>query len=267
KAGGAVFAPSSLAAKVKGPAAILRILTRLHAAETLADARAILPRLGDGESVITRAGERMGAGWVRVLRSGAAKQGALLREREIKSLREEIEALQHREAELERGLAAWRDRALAAEQHREDAQRALYLAHRDVSELAGQLQGQQGRLDSAQSRIARIEQELAQLAETLEASREQSREARARLEAAVASMAGLEEARRALDAGRAGLREALDTARLAARESRDAAHAIALEVETQRAQIAALAQSLERMGGQRGQLDARLGELAAQLAE
>src|SRR5690606_7798668 len=29
----------------------------------------------------------------------------------------------------------------------------------------------------------------------------------------------------------------------------------------------ALAQSLERMGGQRGQLDARLGELAAQLAE
>ena len=54
-------------------------------------------QLGEGESVITRAGERMGAGWVRVLRSGAAKQGALLREREIQSLRGEIKALQQRE--------------------------------------------------------------------------------------------------------------------------------------------------------------------------
>src|SRR5690606_34488275 len=58
-----------------------------------------------------------------------------------------------------------------------------------------------------------------------------------------------------------------DNARAAAREARDAAHALALGMETQRAQIAALAQSLERMGGQRGQLDTRLGELASQLAE
>jgi chromosome segregation protein len=267
KTGGAIFAPSSLAAKVKGPAAILRILTKLHAAETLPEARAMLPRLGDGESVITRAGERIGTGWVRVLRSGAAKQGALLREKEIQSLRGEIEALQQREAELERGLAAWRDRALVAEQQREDAQRAVYLAHRGVSELAGQLQGQQGRLDSARARLEKIDAELAQLAETLEASRGQSREARGRLEGAVGSMGDLEAARRQLDAERAGLQEARDNARQAARESRDAAHAIALAVETQRAQVAALSQSLERMGGQRGQLDARLGELASQLAD
>ena len=38
-------------------------------------------------------------------------------------------------------------------------------------------------------------------------------------------------------------------------------------METQRAQVAALSQSLERMGGQRGQLDVRLGELVSQLAE
>jgi hypothetical protein len=47
----------------------------------LADARALQAQLGDGESVITRNGERLGAGWVRVVRSGAAKQGALLREK------------------------------------------------------------------------------------------------------------------------------------------------------------------------------------------
>src|SRR5690606_37577692 len=213
--GEADFAPTSLAAKVRGPLAIRRLLGRLHVAEDLEAARALQAQLAEGESVITRAGERLGAGWVRVLRSGAAKQGALLREREIQALRGEIKELQHREAELERGLAAWRDRALVAEQHRQDAQRTLYLAHRSVSELGGQLQGQQGRLDSARGRIEKIDNELAQLAETLESSAAQAREARSRLEASLASMASFEDARRALDGERAALHEARDNARAA----------------------------------------------------
>ncbi|HVI26866.1 MAG TPA: chromosome segregation protein SMC [Xanthomonadaceae bacterium] len=265
--GGLDVAPTSLAAKVQGPAAIRRILAKLHAADSLADARALLPRLGDGESVITRAGERLGAGWVRVLRSGAAKQGALLREKEIQALRAEIEDLQQREQQLNESLTSLRDQALAAEQQREDAQRALYLAHRGVSELAGQLQSHQGKLDSARNRIERIDAELAQLATTLEGAREQARAARAKQEDAVARMAELEQARQALDAERRSLGEARDAARTAARESREAVHALALTTESQRTQAAALAQALERMGGQRGQLDARLGELAAQLAE
>ena len=226
-----------------------------------------LPQLGDGESVITRAGERLGAGWVRVVRSGAAKQGALLREKEIQSLRAEIEDLQKREAVLNETLTRLRDQALAAEQQREDAQRALYLAHRGVSELAGQLQSQQGKLDSARNRIERIDAELSQLIATLDASREQAREARGKQEDAVGRMAELEQTRQALDAERRRFAEARDDARIAARESRDTAHALALTVESQRAQIVALAQSLERMGSQRGQLDSRLGELASQLTD
>ncbi|HOU66750.1 MAG TPA: chromosome segregation protein SMC, partial [Thermomonas sp.] len=230
-------------------------------------ARALQAQLGDGESVISRNGERLGAGWVRVVRSGAAKQGALLREKEIQSLRGEIDGLVDRERELEALLTRLRDQLLAAEQQREDAQRALYLAHRGVSELAGQLQSQQGKLESARNRIERIDAELAQLASTLEAAQAQSREARQRVEHAVSAMGDLETARQALDAERRQLAEARDAARLAARESRDAAHALALTLESQRVQVVALAQALERMGGQRGQLDSRLGDLAAQLAE
>ncbi len=261
------FAPTSLAAKVQGPVAIRRLLAKLHTTETLTEARALLPRLGDGDSVITRNGERLGAGWVRVLRSGAAKQGALLREREIQSLRAQIETLLKRETELERGLNAWRDRLLVAEQQREQAQRAQYQAHRSVSELAGQLQSQQGRLDSARGRIEHIDTETAQLAATLDSSHAQAREARARLEDAISRMAGLETARQALDAERRSLGEARDAARSAARESRDAAHALALTLESQRAQIVALTQALERMGSQRGQLDNRLTDLASQLVD
>ncbi len=261
------FAPTSLAAKVQGPLAIRRMLSKLHAAETLGDAWQLLTALGDGESVITRQGERVGAGWVRVVRSGAAKQGALLREREIQSLRAEIETLQQREAELDRSIANLRDQMLAAEQQREDAQRTLHLAHRNVSELAGQLQSQQGRLDSARARIEKIDIDLGQLIETIDTSVQQAREARSRLEDAVSRMGELEGSRQMLEAERRTLTEGRDAARQAARESRDAAHAVALNLESQRAQVVALAQALDRMGGQRGQLDARLGELASQLSE
>ncbi|KRA51142.1 chromosome segregation protein SMC [Pseudoxanthomonas sp. Root65] len=261
------FAPTSLAAKVQGPAAIRRLLARLHVAEDLAEARRLQLQLGDGDSVITRNGERLGAGWVRVLRSGAAKQGALLREREIQSLRGEIETLQAREAELEERLAHLRDQLLAAEQQREDAQRTLYMAHRGVSELAGQLQSQQGKVEATRTRLERIDGEIAQLVETLDASREQAREARSKLEDAVSRMGDLESARQALEGERRQLVDARDQAREAARSSRDTAHALALTLESQRAQIVSLSQALDRMGGQRGQLDSRLEELTLQLSE
>lgn len=260
------FAPTSLAAKVSGPLAIRRMLANLHVAETLQDARALLPDLPAAASVITRSGERLGAGWLRVLRSGAAKQGALLREREIQALRAEIESLQESEQALEQDIASLREQALAAEQSREEAQRLLYQSHRTVSELAGQLQSQKGRLDSARGRLANIEGELAQLAQHISDGEEQTRQARERLEIAIERMAELEDARLQLDAERRRLGEARDTAREIARQSRETAHALALTVETQRTQVNALTQALNRMSQQRGQLDSRLGEITAQLS-
>ncbi len=252
---------------MQGPRAIRRLLARLHGADDLGTARTLQASLGEGESVITRAGERLGDGWVRIARSGAAKQGALLREKEIQTLRAEIEQHQVRERELDTLLTELRDTHLAAEQQREDAQRQLYMAHRSVSELAGQLQSQQGRLESARNRIARIDAELAQLGDALEANKEQAAEARIRIDDALGRMGNLESARQTLENERRYLTDKRETARAAAREARDAAHALALALESQRVQMVALAQALERMGSQRGQLDTRLGDLAAQLAE
>lgn len=267
EAGAETFAPTSLAAKVQGPLAVRRLLARLHAAEDLAAARALQPQLPAGDAVITRAGERLGQGWVHVQRSGAARQGALLRERQIQALREQIDTLQAREAQVEQALAGLRAQALAGEQAREEAQRSLYAAHRLVSELGGQLQAQQGRLEAARSRIERIDGELAQLAQTLEEARDQAAEARLRLEEAITRMADQEDARLQLEAERRALTAARDAARQAARATGEASHALALTLESQRAQIASLTQALERMGGQRGQLDARLGQITAQLSQ
>ncbi len=265
--GDPAFPPTSLAAKVQGPLAIRRLLESLHVAESLGEARELQQRLAAGESVITRGGERAGDGWVRVLRSGAVKQGALLREREIQALRAEIQSLQERERALDAQLVSLSDRLLAAEQQREESQRGLHAAHRVVSELAGQLQGQQGRLESARARIEKIDADTAQHVETIDTSGREARDARGRLDDAITRMAELESARQGLEAERRTRSEAREAARTAAREARDAAHALALTLESQRTQAASLAQALERMATQRGQLDGRLGELAGQLSQ
>ena len=75
----------TLAAHVKGPAAIFGILANVRTAETIDDARKIAPSLAANQSVIARSGEWLGAGFARVLRRGGAQAGVLGREREIEN--------------------------------------------------------------------------------------------------------------------------------------------------------------------------------------
>ncbi len=265
---GNVDAPAdSLAARVQGPRAAVNLLTKIRVAEDLAEARGKLAALANDEAVITRNGEWLGPGWIRIVRSGEAQQGTLAREREIHALRDEIDRLAKREAEINEQLLGLRDKLLEAEQQREDAQRSLYLAHRGVAELAGQLQSQQGKLESAQTRLARIDAELAQLAQTLEESQGRVREARTSLETSVGRMGDLERERQALDTQRRTFNEQRDAARNAVRDVRDQAHQVAITLETKRTQIAALTQALARMGNQRAQLDLRKNEIASQLVD
>ena len=260
-------APDSLAAKVRGPAAVRRLLAKVRIVDDAGGARSRLSSLAEGEAVITRSGEWLGAGWLRVLRSGESQQGALAREAELKSVRAEIETLAKAEQNINEALTAMRDKLLEAEQLREDAQRTLYLHHRSVSELAGALQGQQGRVESAQARIAHIDQELNSLVLAFDEAQAQARDARQRLEEALARMSGLESERQQLDAERRSLTEQREAARQAARDARESSHQVALSLEAQRARILALSQSLARMGSQRAQLEVRLNELVAELAE
>ncbi len=261
------YPADTLAAKVQGPASVRRLLAKIRVADSSAEARSLVDGLAEGEAVVTRQGEWLGTGWLRVLRSGESQQGALARESEIKSLRADIESLARKEQSCNEALASMRDRLLESEQLREDAQRTLYLSHRSVAELAGQLQGQQGRVESAQARLGHIDLEQAALAQTFEDAQTQAREARQRLEEALARMAGFETERQQLDGQRRSLSEQREQARQAASGSRDTAHQMALALEAQRARIVAVSQSLARMGNQRAQLELRLNELVAQLAD
>ena len=256
----------TLASMVRGPAAVLAWLSRVRVADTLAQAQDVARRLPAHESVITPAGEWLGADWARVVRGGGAQSGVLAREREIESLAATRDEHEHKVATLIEQVDSLKSQIADAEIARDDAQRELYAAHRRASELAGQLQSHQGRVEAAQVRTARIDQETTELRTRLDEQEAQTRTARGRLDEAVERMGDLEQQRGQLDAERRKLLEQREEARMEAREARDQAHQLALQVESKRAAARSLEQAIARMEAQQRSLEARSAEIGEQLA-
>ena len=120
-------AAGTLASVVRGPAAIVGLLSRVRIAESLDQAREIARRLPAGESVVTPNGEWMGADWVRVIRGGGAQVGVLAREREIHALGAERETHEREVAALIARLEQIKGQIGEAELVRDEAQRNLYI--------------------------------------------------------------------------------------------------------------------------------------------
>jgi len=268
-ADGGAHTAGTLAAHVRGPAAALAILGHVLTAESLDEAHqrvASLSALAPYQSVITRSGEWLGPGWARVRRAQGSQVGVLAREREIRLLAEQIDAL---EAQLEASseqLDTLRTAKFEAERARDDAQRELYNAHRRQSELAGQLQSHRGKLETARARAEKVTGELNELATQLDDMQSQTREARARLDESVGLMGDLEDQRRELENERRALLEAREEARMNAREAADQSHSLALGLESKRSSLASLEQALGRMDAQLRQIEARRTEITEQLA-
>lgn len=257
--------PGTLAAHARGPAAVVGLLAQIRIAESLDDARRIAQTLAPHESVVTRGGEWFGAGYVRVLRRGGAQAGVLAREREIHAVQAQVESLDERAHELAAQLDELKSTKVESERERDDAQRELYMAHRRLAEIAGQMQSHRGKVETATARLEKVDGEIGQLAAKLDEDEAQAKEARGRLDAAIGSLGDLEQRRQELDGQRRKTLEAREEARMNAREARDTAHQLALSLESKRSSIASLEQALGRMHAQLAQLDSRRSEIASQL--
>lgn len=256
----------TLAAKARGPVSAMGILAQVRVADTLHQAQTIAAQLKPGQSVITPEGEWLGAGFVRVLRKDGAHAGVLVREREIHALNAQIEELIAGTDAHAQQLDQLQLSKVETERQRDDAQRELYIVHRRLAELAGQLQSHRGKLETAQARLEKVDTELKAIHEKLDADQILTREARGRLEQAVERMGDLEQQRQHLDGERRGLLEAREEARMSAREIVDQSQQLALGIASKRSAIALLEQALQRMHGQLAQLESRKNEIATQLA-
>jgi chromosome segregation protein len=258
--------PGTLAAHARGPAAVLALLAQVRVADSMDEARRIAAELGAGQSVVTPGGEWFGTGFVRVLRRGGAQAGVLAREREIHALQAQGEELDDRSQALAEQLDELKSAKVENERLRDDAQRELYMAHRRLAEIGGQLQSHRGKVETAQARLEKVDSEIAQLSAKLAEDEAQVKDARGRLDSAVIRMGDLEQQRQTLDSQRRQTLEQREEARMNAREARDQAHQLALSLESKRSAIGSLEQALGRMRAQLAQVEARQQEITVQLA-
>ncbi len=258
--------PAHLSSRVRGPAALTSLLGSVRAVEHLDEALRLRGSLQSGESVITRDGVWLGEHWLRVSRGEDPHAGVIEREKELRAMREALAAADTRQGDSQAELERARAQIKELDGARDGAQSAVNRLHRGHVEAQGAHDSLRARADQAAERLLRLAHEAEELAAEIGAAEDETRQARARLEAAVEVMRGLEDRRPGLEEEREGLRSAQAAARARAEADRTAAQDVAIQVESRRSALASLQNNLVRVESRIAALTSRRDDLAAQLA-
>jgi chromosome segregation protein len=261
------FVPESLAAKViKGPAAVAAQLAGVLAGDSLAEALRMRSTLAPGQSIITRSGEWVGKGWIRLSRGQDPHTGVIEREQRLKVLRSDLSGSEATLQRADGAVSAVRQAQTDAETRRDQMHVAIQSGHRAHSDARSRLEAAKARAQEQQARRERLEHEAAEVARDSSTAKEAVARARAALSASQAQLTELESRRPQLESERDERREALARARERAQAAQVAARDLIILSESRRTQEASLATGVARMSDQRGQVSGRCAELDAELA-
>ena len=264
----------SLLAKVEAPFDLTPWLGNVIAVETLEQALAARESLGADQSVVSRDGFWLSGHFLRVISSTQTEGGVLARGQEIERLQHEQAELQAELDQLEERQLHMADQQRQTEQTREQVRIQAQQQARVLSDLNAQLSALKARAEQVVLRRQRLEHELAEVAEQRELEQEQLGEARLMLQDALEAMAADNDLRETLLAQRDAQRGQLDGVRQQARQYKDQAHQLALRCGSLKAQrdsteqaLARLQQQVERLHERREQLSLNLEEGEAPLEE
>jgi chromosome segregation protein len=256
-----------LAARVHGPSAVVDFLANVRTAGSLAEAMAARRALQAGESIITRSGEWVGRGWLRVARGADPHAGVLEREQRLKTLRGAFNDADARVKEFEERQVELRARLASAEAARDASQSRIQSASRAHADLLGQLEATRARAQEANARRARLDEEFADIAREIDGTEQALGKARGELDRGLLALDALDSRRPAIEAEREEHREALAAARAASQSAQLAARDLLVRVEGRRSTEGSMEVGLRRMVEQRTQLLARVAELEQDLAD
>ncbi len=261
------FGPESLATKIiKGPAAVAEQLAAVLAGDSLAEALRRRGSLAPGQSIITRSGEWVGKGWIRLSRGQDPHTGMIEREQRLKGLRSELTRAEQQVQRADSELSDLRRAQSDAESERDQLQTSIQVGHREHSDARSRLEAARARAQELESRRTRLAGEAAEVARESGIARDSVERARVALDASQSQLEQLESRRPELETDRDERREALSAARVKAQAAQAAARDLIIRSESRRSQEASVAMGLARMTDQRGQLQQRCAELEAELA-
>jgi chromosome segregation protein len=257
----------SLAEKVDAPDVIMHRLNRVFLADSLEQAWTRRGKLDPGESVLTREGEWIGNGWVRIVHGRAGADSMLAREKEMARLKKQISRLGKQVSELAAENDSLRGSCEELQASISQRQTAANGLHRRRNEVDGQLESRQSSIRLMSERQQGISDETAELQQQIKEDEIAVRSARSSLNTLVEQMAGLRQERETLESQRGALMDRRDGAREQLRDAQDKRHGLALKSESRRASLDSLRQSLGRMDTQFSQLQQRYLNLSEAIAK
>ncbi|MGH8657523.1 MAG: chromosome segregation protein SMC, partial [Gammaproteobacteria bacterium] len=227
-----------LSDKTQLPPSMGPLLEGIYLAESLSEALTLRKRLPAHASVVTKAGERLGAGWVKIDRpQGDEAMGILRREREIQALGMELERWAEQEATLSQELEE-KLRALSAlEESDARLQEELEARQNTAAALRSVLASLEEREQHQRRRTSVINQELHLLRERERACTQEIKRTERALEQLRSQGADLLPERERLEETRQTLMETLTASRHAWQQAREDSHALALKMETLRSRL------------------------------
>ncbi|MFC3853291.1 chromosome segregation protein SMC [Salinispirillum marinum] len=251
-----VVQADTLAEGVKGPAALLVELNRVHRATNLADARARLAQLNPGESLITPEGVWLGRGWTRVFRSAADREGVLAQQQRLETLITEVDELDFEVEDAELNLNAVQLTIDASAQQWQQQRAQLDEARRNVHTVETRISALSASHQAVQQSLQRYRTELRSLEQDYEREFTALNEARSQL-AQTQQHDDTADDKTHLRERRDDARQQLETLRNQQRQADQQRHSIELKVQSLQTQADALRTGLGRAEQQQRQLDER----------
>ena len=244
----------TLAAHVRGPAAVRDFLRSIWCAADAGAARARVGQLAPGESVVTPDAVWRGRDWLRAPRTDAARSGVIAREQLIQQLRTQVDELGEAISAREVELGEVRTRQQEAEtQRREVAARFEQARSRQSQRLAFR-QAQAVRLEQTQARIAALVRDI----EALKVQREQQATELAESREKLLTLEGvaqrLREERIQHQQSLARARDAVTRNRALLSQAAQTENQVQIQLASKRSHVAALNQAAHDLQASREQL-------------
>ncbi len=255
----------TLLSKVRHAGSAARLLSSVRVADSLDDALTIRAKAGLGETVITADGIWLGHGWVRVSRGQKEAGGVIIREHDIRDLREQIPNYEHQIQQLETDRRKARERLEHLEKDRHDTNIKHTTANRRIAETKMVAATLRQELDRANERLTVLSSSDRSIRHEIESVEETIRDAQALLAHAEEALQRVEARSLELQDQREGLQEEFDRARAKADEDRATVGRINVDYESRRASRESVSTTLERIRTQWEQLQTRVASLSGQV--
>ncbi len=234
-------AEALLYSRLRAPRPPAGWLHGVYCAADLEEARALLPRLEQGQSVVTRDGIWLGQGWVCMARGAVGGLSGLLeREEERQKLRGAGEESRAELNTLEAGYREAREGAVLLEKQLDAMQEPLQQARLENSRRLAEWNVVQGGQQQLKERHDRLEQELAGISTRRARQRQEAEALHVKLTAGQNDREALEQRSAGLVADREASARKLDDARSRWREHSAESHRISLRVQERHLRMEAL---------------------------